>query len=55
MISISSPIYAEPIAGRKSTETIGDDLDLILETERAVDGNVHKALALERLFYKLLA
>lgn len=43
------------IADRKSTETIGDDLDLILETERAVDGNVHKALALERLFYRLLA
>lgn len=42
------------IAGRKGSETIADDLDLILETERAIDGNVHKALALERLFYRLM-
>lgn len=42
------------MASRKPLERIFDDLDLILETERALDGNVNKSLALERLFYRLV-
>ncbi len=33
----------------KSAESLSDGLDAILETERAIDGNVNKTLALERL------
>jgi hypothetical protein len=44
----------ESLAARKTSERIFEDMDLILETERALDGNVNKALALERLFYRLV-
>lgn len=42
-------------AGKRSSERIFREIDLILETERALEGNVHKTLALERLFVKLTA
>ncbi len=42
------------LIARKSTDRLFEEMDLILETERALDGNVNKALALERLFYKLI-
>ena len=40
---------------KKSTERILGDLDGIDETERAIEGNVHKTLALERMFMKLMS
>lgn len=45
----------ETLIARKSTDRLFEEMDLILETERALDGNVNKTLALERLFYKLIA
>lgn len=44
-------IYRE--TKRRDAERIGEDMDLILETERAIEANVNKTLALERLFMKL--
>jgi hypothetical protein len=40
-------------ASRKDIERLFADLDLILETEKAIEGNANKTLALERLFAKL--
>jgi DNA polymerase III delta subunit-like protein len=42
------------LTSRKDPDRIFEEMDLILETERALDGNVNKTLALERLFYKLI-
>lgn len=44
----------EGVAGRKTPDQLFEELDLVSETERALDGNVNKALALERLFYRLI-
>ncbi len=41
-------------AQKRDLDALFADADLILETERAVEGNVNKMLALERLFFKLL-
>jgi len=41
-------------AQRRDIGTLFSDTDLILETERAIEGNVNKMLALERLFVKLI-
>lgn len=37
----------------RSSEKLSDDVDIILETLHAIDGNVNKTLALERLFSTL--
>ncbi len=42
------------LSARKSAEEVFENMDLILETERAIEGNVNKTLALERLFSQLL-
>lgn len=42
-------------AGKKSPAALFEEMDLILETERAVEGNVNKMLALERMFSRLLS
>jgi len=39
---------------KRDTDALFSDTDLILETERAIEGNVNKMLALERLFAKLI-
>ena len=39
---------------KRSGERIFEDLDLILESERALEGSVNKTLLLERLFFKLM-
>ncbi len=41
-------------AAARTPESLFTDMDLILETERAIEGNVNKMLALERLFAKLI-
>lgn len=38
---------------RRDRSQVFEEIDLINETERALDGNVNKTLALERLFVKL--
>ncbi len=43
------------LANQTRSEKIFEDCDLIAETIRAVEGNVHKLLALERLFVKLMS
>lgn len=50
----SSRAAIESIAARKPSDQLFRDIELILETERALDSNVNKTLALERLFVKLL-
>ena len=40
-------------ADAREAERIFREVDLIEETERAIEGNVNKTLALERLFVKL--
>lgn len=42
-------------AARKTPQTLFEEMNLILETERAIEGNVNKTLALERLFARLIA
>lgn len=37
----------------KSSESLSDNIDTILETIHAIDGNVNKTLALERLFSQI--
>jgi DNA polymerase-3 subunit delta' len=41
-------------ADAREAERIFREIDLIEETERAIEGNVNKTLALERLFVKLI-
>ena len=41
-------------AARRDPDRLFEEMDLILETERAVEGNVLKQLALERLFVGLM-
>ena len=43
----------DELVGRRPPDRLFADLGLILETKRAVEGNVLKPLALERLFYTL--
>lgn len=43
----------QKISEKKSEESFFTDMDLILETERAIEGNVNKTLALERLLTTL--
>ena len=43
------------ITSRKPAQTLFEEMDLILETERAIEGNVNKTLALERLFARLIS
>lgn len=41
------------LADKKTSDQIFEELDCIAETERAIEGNVNKTIALERLFVKL--
>lgn len=41
-------------AQKRGLDALFADADLILETERAIEGNVNKMLALERLFARLI-
>jgi DNA polymerase-3 subunit delta' len=45
----------QKLAAKKPVDAVFEDMDLILETERAIEGNVNKTLALERLFSQLLS
>jgi len=45
----------QKISEKKTGKSFFTDMDLILETERAIEGNVNKTLALERLFVTLTA
>lgn len=47
--------WTQKEADRRDRERLFQELDLILQTERAIEGNVNKTLALERLFEKLIA
>lgn len=55
MVIPSARARLETLIARKSPDRLFEEMDLILETERALDGNVNKTLALERLFYKLVS
>jgi len=45
--------WIENFSQHKEVASLFEEMDLILETERAIEGNVNKTMALERLFVKL--
>ena len=53
-LRVATATELAPPLTRWNREKIFRDMDLILETERAIEGNVLKQLAFERLFFELI-